>query len=131
MTEHPNAAATRAAIEAFSKGDFETMVASLADDVVWHIPGSNRFAGEFRGKAAVVEQFRSREEAGVRTSIDEIHDVVGNDEHVVALVRVGVSSADDSTSSNSVWVMHVADGKMLEFWGANDNQAGIDRVFGS
>ena len=130
MTDHPNAAATRAAIEAFSKGDVETMGAALADDAVWHIPGSNRFSGEFRGKAAVLGRFQQMGEAGLLPTIDEIHDVVGNDEHVVALVRITLSSADASASANAVWVMHVADGKMLEFWGLNDNQGELDRVIG-
>jgi hypothetical protein len=69
-------------------------------------------------------------EAGLRTTIDEIHDVVGGDEHVVALVKISIGSADASASANAVWVMHVADGKMLEFWGLNDNQGEIDRVIG-
>jgi len=130
MTEHPNVAATRAAIEAFSKGDVEMMAAGLADDAVWHIPGSNRFSGEFRGKQAVLERFRQLGAAGLQTSIDEIHDVVGGDDHVVALVRLRLSSADASATANAVWVMHAADGKMLEFWGLNDNQGEIDRVIG-
>jgi len=130
MTDHPNAAATRAAIEAFSKGDVETMAASLADDAVWHVPGSNRFSGEFHGKAAVLGRFQQMGEAGLRTTIDEIHEVVGNDEHVVALVRISIGSADASASANAVWVMHVADGTMLEFWAMNDNQGEIDRVIG-
>ena len=130
MADHPNAAATRAAIEAFSKGDVETMAAALADAAVWHIPGSNRFSGEFRGKAAVLGRFQQMGEAGLRTSIDEIHDVVGNDEHVVALVKISIGPVDASASANAVWVMHVADGKMLEFWGLNDNQGEIDRVIG-
>lgn len=130
MAEHPNVAAARAAIEAFSKGDVETMATGLADDAVWHVPGSNRFSGEFRGKAAVLERFQQMGAAGVQTSIDEIHDVVGGDDHVVALVRLRLSSGDTSATANAVWVMHTADGKMLEFWGLNDNQGEIDRVIG-
>jgi hypothetical protein len=106
------------------------MAEGLADDAVWHVPGSNRFSGEHRGKAAVLDRFRRMGEAGLRTRIEEIHDVIGGDEHVVALVRLSVVSADASATTNAVWVMHVRDGTMREFWGMNANQAAIDGVIG-
>jgi hypothetical protein len=130
MGDHPNTAAARAAIEAFAKGDVETMAASIADDATWHVPGSNRFSGAFEGRAGVLGRFQQMGEAGLQTSIDEIHDVVGGDEHVVALVKLTITAGDSSASANSVWVMHVKDGMLHDFWGVNDNQAEIDRVIG-
>jgi hypothetical protein len=130
LADHPNAAAARAAIEAFSKGDVETMTAAIADDATWHIPGSNRFSGDFKGRAAVLGRFQQMGESGVRTSVDDIHDVVGNDDHVVSLVKLSVTSGEASASANAVWIMHVKDGMLHDFWGINDNQAEIDRVMG-
>jgi ketosteroid isomerase-like protein len=130
MPEHPNVVATRAGIEAFAKGDAAKMADGLADDAVWHVPGSNRFSGEFRGKAAVLDRFRRMGESGLSTRIEEIHDVVGGDEHVVALVTLSVVSADATVTTHAVWVMHVRDGTMHEFWGMNADQAGIDGVIG-
>lgn len=130
MVEVLNVQATRIAFEAFMKGDVDTMMAAIADETVWHVPGSNRFSGEFRGKAAVMERFQAMGEAGARSVLDEIHDIVGNDEHVVALVRISVHGTGGSGSTNAVWVMHVRDGKMIEFWGSNEDQAAVDRVFG-
>jgi ketosteroid isomerase-like protein len=128
--DHPNAAAARAAIEAFAKGDVETMAASIADDATWHVPGSNRFSGEFAGKPAVLGRFQQMGESGLQTSVDDIHDVVGNDEHVISLVKLSVTSGEASASTNAVWIMHVKDGVLHDFWGINDNQAEIDRVIG-
>jgi len=130
LADHPNAVAARVALEAFAKGDVDTLAAAIADDAVWHIPGSNRFAGDFTGRAGVLGRFEHMAEAGMRTSVDEIHDVVGGDEHVVALVKITVTSGDAMASAGSVWVMHVKDGMVHEFWGMNDNQAEIDRVLG-
>lgn len=130
MADHPNAAAARTAIEAFAKGDVETMAASIADDATWHVPGSNRFSGDFKGRAAVLGRFQQMGAAGLSTSIDEIHDVVGGDEHVVSLVKLSVSSGEASASANAVWIMHVKDGMLHDFWGINDNQPEIDRVIG-
>ena len=128
MTEHPNVVAARTSLEALMKGDAETMAAGIADDAVWHVPGSHRFAGDFVGKAAVLERFRAMGEAGLTTQIDEIHDVVGNDDHVVALIMVTFGSPAGTTSQTSVWTMHVRDGKATEFWARNEDQAAIDRI---
>jgi len=60
-----------------------------------------------------------------------IHDVIGNDEHVVALVHVTVTDADGTRYEGpQVQVMHVRDGKATEFWGMNQDQAAMDVVLG-
>jgi hypothetical protein len=129
MAEHPNVEATRAALEGFMKGDMETMAASIADDAVWHIPGSHRFGGTFEGRAAIMARFQEQAAAGFAVSLDEIHDIVGGDDHVVALVRTSVSGPGGSASGNAVFVFHVEGGKGKEFWAHNEHQAEIDRVF--
>lgn len=86
MSEHPNVAATRAGIEAFVKGDIATLTATIADDVVWHAPGTNPYAGTFTGKEETMARMGQLMQDGAHISFD-IHDVVGNDEHVVAMVE--------------------------------------------
>ena len=95
---------------------------------MWHAPGSNRFSGTFEGKAASVGRFKQQAEAGVRLSFVDLHDVVAGDDHVVALLRLKVSGPGRECECPSVFVMHVADGKMSEFWAMNEDQAAIDRV---
>ncbi len=41
--------------DALESGDFATVSATFADDIVWHQPGANRFSGTHRGSAAVGE----------------------------------------------------------------------------
>jgi ketosteroid isomerase-like protein len=54
----------------------------LADDVVWHVGGNSKWAGAYQGKQKVLEYFgRQAQATGGPTSV-EIHDVLGNDEHV-------------------------------------------------
>jgi hypothetical protein len=130
MTDHPNAAIARAAIEAFSRGDTPAMLELVDDAVVWHAPGTNRFSGKFEGKAAVIDRFTRMAEAGIVTSLD-VHDVVGNDEHVVALVHATVTSADGrSYATPQVQAMHIRDGRCVEFWGMNQDQAAMDEILG-
>ena len=130
MADHPNVEAARASLEALMKGDVETMAAGIAEDATWHVPGSNQWSGDFSGREAIVGRFGRMAERGYGITLDQIHDVVGGDDHVIALVRITAKGPSDSASTNSIWVMHVRDGTATEFWGTNDDQAAIDRVMG-
>ena len=50
---HPHEALVREAFRAYAAGDLDAFAVVFTDDVVWHIPGTNRFAGRFDGIAAV------------------------------------------------------------------------------
>ena len=117
-------------MEAFSKGDFDTFVGTLADDVVWHAPGSTRFSGVREGKPAAMARFMEQREAGFVLTFEDIHDVLANDDHVVAMLTIRFARGDESISGPSVFVMHVRDGKLVEFWAMNEDQAAIDAFFG-
>lgn len=129
MAGHPNVEAARAALEAFRRGDSEALAASIAEDAVWHIPGSNRFSGSFEGRAAIMNRFQEQAAAGFNISIDEIHDMVGGEDHVVALVRTTASASGGSATGNTVFVFHVEGGRATEFWALSEHQAEIDRLF--
>ncbi|MGZ8629640.1 MAG: nuclear transport factor 2 family protein [Actinomycetota bacterium] len=128
MADHPNVEAARTSLEAMMKGDIQTMAAGIADDATWHVPGSNQWSGEYSGKDAIVGRFGRMAERGYGFTLEEIHDIVGNDEHVISLVRVTATGPAETASTNSIWIMHVRDGKASEFWGYNEDQAAIDRV---
>jgi ketosteroid isomerase-like protein len=131
MQEHPNAVAARAGLEAFVAGDLETLVGLFADDLVWHAPGTNRFSGKFVGKQEWLERTGRMREAGIELTFD-VHDVVANDEHVVALVEVHLeNAARQRYDGPQVQVMHVRDGIVREFWGMNQDQAAADLIMGS
>jgi ketosteroid isomerase-like protein len=57
----------------------------------------------------------------------DVHDVVGGDDHVVGLLRIRVTGPGEFTNP-AVFVMHVRDGKLTEFWAMNDNQAEFDKA---
>ena len=46
--------------EMYAGGDLAAVGALLAEDVVWHVPGTSPIAGEYRGREAVVGYFRLR-----------------------------------------------------------------------
>jgi ketosteroid isomerase-like protein len=130
VEQHPNAATVRSALDALSRGDDEGFSAALADDVVWHAPGTNRFSGRFDGRDAVLGRLRRMREAGVEQSID-VHDVVGNAEHVIALIHLHArNAAGDRYDQQQVQVSHMRDGLIAEFWAMNQDQAVLDLIVG-
>ena len=46
----------------------------------------------------------------------ELHDVLANDEHAVALVRIRADRPGEQLDDRSVQVFHIRDGKAAEVW---------------
>jgi ketosteroid isomerase-like protein len=98
--------------------------------VIWHVPGTNRFSGRFDGLEAVLGRFRRMTEAGLDTVL-HVHDVVANDAHAVALVRLRVTNAEGQRyDQQQVQVWHMADGRCHEYWSMNQDQAVLDLLLG-
>ncbi len=83
--EHPNVTLVREGFAAFERGDMARMDQLLSDDVVWHVGGNSKWAGAYEGKAKVLEYFGRQGQATEGPPSVEIHDILGNDEHVVVL----------------------------------------------
>ncbi len=130
MEEHPNGALLRGLLEAFSARDVQAMATALDDDVTWHAPGTNRFSGQFRGRSAAMQRLAQMREAGISTGFD-VHDVVANDEHAIALVHLHLEVADGRRYDQpQVQVAHVREGRIVEFWTMNQDQAVLDLLIG-
>lgn len=130
MEEHPNGALLRDLLEAFGARDVQAMATALDDDVTWHAPGTNRFSGQFRGRSAAMQRLAQMREAGISTGFD-VHDVVANDEHAVALVHLHLEVADGRRYDQpQVQVAHVREGRIVEFWTMNQDQAVLDLLIG-
>jgi uncharacterized protein len=125
--EHPNVTLVREGFEAFQKGDMEWMDRHLSEDVVWHVGGNSKWAGAYEGKAQVLDFFARQAQAMGQPPSPDIHDILGNDEHVVAL---GTASAAGPGGSSAEWkyvqVFHIEDGKATEVWGMAENDAAVD-----
>ena len=125
--EHPNATLVREGFEAFEKGDTAWMGDHLADDVIWHVGGNSKWSGAYKGKANVLDFFARQTQAmGAPPSVD-IHDVLGNDEHVVVLGSASATAQDGSSAEwKYVQIFHVKDGRATEVWGMAENDAAVD-----
>src|SRR5438874_6213247 len=92
--EHPNVTVAREGFDAFSRGDTAWMDEHLSDDIVWHVGGNSKWAGTYEGKEKVFDMF-ARQMQSMGSSPDvEIHDVVGNDDHVISLGTAKATGPD-------------------------------------
>ena len=113
---HPNEDLVRKGYGAFASADMATLDELFADDIVWHSPGRNRLSGDFVGKEAVFGQFAQVAELTGGTFSLEIHDVLANDTHAVALIRAKGERQGRRLDDDSVQVFHIANGKVTEQW---------------
>lgn len=131
MAEHPNVALVRKGYEAFAKADLATIQSLFADDVVWHIGGSNALTGDYKGKDSVLGEFLAKvitlSEGTFKT---EVHDIVGNDSHVVALTHATGARAGKGLDLDGLTVFHVSGGKVTEAWSLSTDQS-IEDAFWS
>jgi uncharacterized protein len=130
VDEHPNGTLLRDLFESFGVGDVAAMATAFDDDLTWHAPGTNRFSGQFQGRAAAMQRLAQMREAGISTRFD-VHDVVANDEHAIALAHLHLEVADGRRYDQpQVAVAHVRNGRIVEFWTMNQDQAVLDLLIG-
>lgn len=125
VSEHPNVAVYRGVHEMIQGGDFEGVFDALADDVVWHQIG----AEPLHGKEAVRQSMSAMEELDADSFELVIHDVVGNDEHVVGLVETTLKAGDQSFTYRTAEIAHMSEGKVTERWAFSDDTQRIIEFF--
>jgi ketosteroid isomerase-like protein len=124
-----NAEIARRAYEAFQAGDMAAMGELMSGDIVWHAPGENPLSGTYRGKEEVFGLFAKIGELADGPMKMGIHDILASDDHVVALLEVTASRGDKRLDGRAVHIMHVADGKLTEFWNFPEDPAAGDEFW--
>lgn len=126
---HPNEALLRSYYDAVARGDLGTVEQMYADDVVVHAPPGSPLAGDYRGKDEVFGFLGEVMERSGGTLRFDVHDVLANDEHGVALLRASADHADKTLDDNAVHVIHIKGGKLSEFWGLWGDPHAFDAFF--
>ena len=113
---HPNEDLVRRGFAAFGTGDIATLRELLADDIVWHVGGRSPIAGDYKGKDEVLGFFAQLAERTRGTFRVDVHDVLANDEHVVALVKGTGEREGKTLNDDGAQVFDVQGGKVTEEW---------------
>lgn len=131
MAEHPNVALVRRGMQAMTEMDMskageamEIVDAFMADDIIWHEIGR---AEPRRGK----DELRATmgEGAGDLTIAYEVHDVVANDEHAIALGTATATRGGKTLVYRTAEIFHIRNGKAVERWAFSDDTAAIVPFF--
>jgi uncharacterized protein len=123
---HPNEELARQGYKAFIKADMQRVADFFADDVVWHIGGRGPLAGDYRGKDEVLGFLAKTMEMTGGTFSLEIHDILANDEHAVALVVARGERQGKTLEDRQTHVLHIKGGKVSEYWAHPGDQYAID-----
>ncbi len=115
--------------EAFNRGDVGHVMDQLSEDIVWHVSGHSRLAGERRGKQAVMEFLGELAQITGGSFKLEVHDIVASEDHVIVLARESAERDGQRYENNVVHVAHYdSEGKTKEFWALEEDQEKADRL---
>jgi ketosteroid isomerase-like protein len=93
-SEHPNAVLVRRLIAAFTAQDRDEIVALIADDCVWRVPGDNALAGEYVGRAAVLGLFGTLKRRFTGPARFDIIDIAASADRAISF-QYGVIVVDE------------------------------------
>ena len=131
MSEHANVALVRRAMQAMNETDMAIaeremgiVDAFMADDIVWHEIGRSE---PRRGK----DELRSAMMGAARDYkvTYELHDVVANDDHAVALGTATATRGGKTLIYRTAEIFHIRGGKAVERWAFSDDTATIVAFF--
>ncbi len=129
-TASANIAALRKGYEAFQTGNLDLLRNELFDkDIVWHNPGHTETSGDHRGVDAVIATFVRQFELTDGTFNVEVHDILGSDDHGVALVTVRGQRSGKSLEQPYAHVCHFRGGRLVESWILDFDPYTVDEFF--
>lgn len=127
---HPNVKQLQAFLDAYAAGNRDAVAQHLSADAVWHVGGTHRFSGDYRGRDAVLEYFDSVARETGDTLELEPRELLANDERGAAFLRVTAQRSGrqlDTTMAEAF--SFAADGTIAEFWAHAADQDAIDRFW--
>ena len=127
---HPNEDLVREAYAAFGRGDMDALRDKFfTQDVRYYVTDRSPLAGDYEGVDQVLQFFARIFEMSGGTFSFELHDVLANDEHAVALVTVRAERAGKQLNDNMVQISHLRDGKAYEVWNPATDQYAQDEFW--
>lgn len=127
MSDRDNITVGRDYVEALSTGDMATVGGLLADDVVWHQPGSGHLSGIFHGKGEVfphLAKFTELSDESFR--VDKVGAVMANGEMVTASLHFVATRPGRTLSMDGVDLMRIEAGQIKEIWLFSGDQSAED-----
>lgn len=128
MEEHPNVQAMRRLYDAFTARDVGAIADAFAE-TNYRVPGDNILAGTYQGAEEILGLMARQMEETKGTWSLRVHDIVGDETHVVALDRVTGQRGEREIDLNRVVIAHVVDGRASDIWVVPEDQYAFDEFW--
>jgi ketosteroid isomerase-like protein len=116
---------------AFAAQDMEAVEDLLDPEISFHVPGSNQFAGEYRGRSDLMALFAQVKAYTNGTFRIRVHDIVGGVESASVLVEAFAERDGRRVAEKDVEVHRVRDGRIVDITLFIDDVYGGDEFWGS
>ena len=126
MSTHPNATVVREGFDRFVRGDVAGLLELFADDAVWHVPGANAVAGDYRGRDEIIAFLRRTAELTGGTYRVELLWVVADDEHTAAVYRAQGEREGRTLDIEQALLIELRDGLWVDIRAQPLDQAAFD-----
>lgn len=120
---HPNESLLRTFLAALASCDAAPALPELADHITLHIPGRNRFGGDYFGKVAVMGWVQAQQRLWASLTVDEVRS-----EHAQMVARIAVQTTAQGTPflCHGVFIFQIEQAQILEWWCQPDDQSAFD-----
>jgi ketosteroid isomerase-like protein len=106
----------------------ESERASIAENIVWHVPGHNPVSGDYDGYEEYTQLMPSRMSPLTRWDF-ELGDIMVNGDSVMTTFRLSGERKGITIDIKGGHLMRVKNGKVVEGWGLTDDQDALDAFF--
>jgi ketosteroid isomerase-like protein len=107
------------------------LAALLAPDVVWHVPGANAIAGDYRGRHEVLAYFRLRRQLADRSFVVTPRGTLANATRVVHFADGEAVLGGETRRWRTVGIFEVAGARIAECWLVPFDQYAFDAIWAS
>lgn len=127
---HPNVERLETFLDAYAMRDAAAMRDCLAEDAVWHVGGTHRLSGDYRGATSILEYFERVNAETSGTLHLESLELMANDERGAAFLRVVGERGEQHLDVTMAEAFQFDDdGRIREFWAHATDQDAIDRFW--
>lgn len=130
MPEHANASLARGLFTAFERKTAFALRGFFADDAVWHLGGSSRLAGTYRGRREIVRFLGSLPRLTDGTYASRLIDVLASDERAAVLYRATGRREGRELDIDQLLLFTLRDGVVTEVLALPSDQSAFDEFWG-
>jgi ketosteroid isomerase-like protein len=116
MNGQANLEVMRRTLDAFLRGDVASLSALISPEIIWHVPGRNPLAKDYRGHAEVFGFFGKLMEGTGGTFRLESIDMLANERGGVYIDRARAERAGKSLEVMLILRVTIRDGCITEGW---------------